>query len=48
MPLPQLRTSGMRKILFLIKHDVGKACTDVVAFVIELCEEYLCFLISGE
>jgi len=45
MPLPQPQTSGMRKILLFIEHDVGKACMDFIAFVIELFEEHFHFLI---
>jgi len=46
MPLPQLRTSGMRKILLLVEHDTGKVCTDIIAFVVELSKEYFCLLIG--
>ena len=38
----------MRKILFLVEHDVGKACADFVALVVELRKEYLCFLVRRE
>ncbi len=46
MPLPQPQTSGMRKILFLVKHDTGKVCMDVITFIVKLHEEYFCFLIG--
>src|SRR6266702_6504724 len=48
MPLPQPQTSGMWKILLLIEHDIGEACTDIIAFVVKLRKEYLCFLVCRE
>jgi len=38
----------MRKILFLVEHDVGKVGTNFIAFIVELGQEYFRFLICRE
>src|SRR6266702_6177501 len=35
----------MRKILLLVKHDVGEAGMYIIAFIVQLCQKYFCLLV---